>query len=544
MLKDLLIKNLVLMERCDIYFDDQFSAITGETGSGKTAILHSLRLLLGQKLDVSLIRSGFQKGSISATFCSIPNHIMEMLETLGIETEDSSLILFREISSDGKSKCFVNDRAVSLSLLQKISSQLIQIIDQSSYHELRQTDAPRDLLDGFGGLQKEKENLITLYTALKESKEEEKKLEERERQKERELDFCLFQEKELSSLSLKEGEDDVLFKEYSESFQSQEIVEKIEKILELLNDSSINNSSSCLALLKQSNAICAQLAGGHKALEEPSKLLKESTLLLEDAIGHLRSSISLFDIDPKRLSFLEEKLSLIEKMKKKYGSSIESWDKYKKELQDKINLFNNLEEDRLASKKKVEMIEKELILSSKILSEKRKIAALELSPKIEKELCDLNMPEAIFEIRIDKQPITQMGEDRISFWLKPNKGEESVSVRESSSGGELSRLLLAFKLSLAEKNSTPTLIFDEIDSNVGGETARMIGEKLSALSAVRQVVCITHFPQVAKQAKRHFRVQKNTIEDRTLATVETLSEQKKEEELLRMLGGKKTVQQV
>lgn len=526
------------MELCSITFDDHFSVITGETGSGKTAILHSLRLLLGQKLDTSLIRSGALKGSIQATFVNIPKPLSEILIDSGIEVDNSSIILFREISSDGKSKSYINDRAVSLSFLQKISSHLVQIVDQSSYHELRQSEAPRELLDLFGGLQKDKEALSGVFTALKEAKEEGKKLEERALQKQREMEFCLFQEKELQSLSLKPGEEDLLFEEYSLSFKSQEIVEKTEQILDLLNNSSTGSSPSSLTLLKQSRNICASLSSIHEAFQEPTNMLLEATAILEEATLSLQKSISRFDVDPKRLSFLEEKLSTIDKMKKKYGSSIESWEKYKKELHDKIGLFSSLEEDTASLKEKTKKLEEELTVLSSALSQKRKEVAALLKPSIEKELQDLNMKDAAFEVRIEKQTPTVTGEDAVSFWLKPNLGEESVSVKDSSSGGELSRLLLAFKLCLAEKNKTPTLIFDEIDSNVGGETARMIGEKLLKLASFRQIICITHFPQVACQANLHLRVQKNAQEERTFASIESLSSKMREDELLRMLGGK------
>ena len=523
------------MDSSDIKFSPKLTVLTGETGAGKTAMLHALKLILGQKLDSSLIRLGEKKGSVQATFEISGDIISQILLEADIEVEDSSITIYREVFSDGKSKNFINNRSVPLSFLQKVASHLIQIVDQSSYHELRLPDTQRNLLDLFSSLQEDVAFFSEGFNAFKQMKIEQQELEERQLQKERELDFCLSQQEELSTLTLKEGEEELLFQEYALSARSQEISEKTDQIFELLtggNNSALSQSTRC-------KNICESLSSTHEIFAESAKLLHQSILSLEEASHLLRGSLSTFDTDPRRFQKLEEQLQSIDRMKKKYGPSPSAWESYRKHLEVKIAHFDALDDDKNTLREKMASAEKTLASLSDSLSKKREQGAKNLSFKIAQEIKGLNMAEADMQIKVERQARSSSGEDKISFWLAANLGEAAVNVKDSSSGGELSRLLLAFKLCLAEKNSTPTLIFDEIDANVGGETARMIGEKLRALSACRQIICITHFPQVASQAHLHLRAQKNVLGDRTFTTIEPLLEKTREAELLRMLGGEK-----
>ncbi|MES2198986.1 MAG: DNA repair protein RecN [Chlamydiota bacterium] len=534
MLKDLHIKNLVLMQSCCIEFKEGLTILTGETGSGKSAILHGLKLLLGQKLDTSLIRWGEKKGSIQARFEVNSTALLDLLKEINVETEDSTLILYREISTEGKSKNFINDKMVSLSLLQKVGSHLVQIVDQTSHHELRAQDRQRELLDLFGSLEKEVALFGSLFEENKQRRLEEKKLEEKEQKKERELTFCLEQQKELSSLQLKEGEEDLLFQEYTLFSKSQEILEKTDQLCNLLSE----GSHSTLATANRSKTLLDSLASYHETFLEPAELLKQSLLSLDEALHLLRQASSTFEVNPKHLAKVEEKLGLIHRMKKKYGTTPADWELYKKELEEKIADFDALDENKKMLKLAIDLGEEQLSLLEKELTQKRIQTAKKLSSSLQKELNSLNMIGTKVDIRIAPQNRSQTGKDAISFWLEANTGEAPVSIKEHSSGGELSRLLLALKLSLAEKNNTPTLIFDEIDANVGGKTAKMIGEKLLTLSSHHQVICITHFPQVASLASHHLLVRKAGSDNRTFSTVESLDPATRQIELLRMLGGK------
>lgn len=532
MLKNLSLKNFILVESCHLVLDPGFTVLTGETGAGKSTILHALKLLLGAKLDPSFLRLGEKKGFVLGEFLIQSPRLEELLSQMGISVEDSSLFLLREISSDGKSRCFIQDRPVPLSSLQRISSHLLQIVDQNSYQELRAADTQRGLLDSFGGLEEITHFYALRYKEWQSLLEEEKTLDELERQKEREGDFCLAQEEELQNFTLQEGEEESLFQEYSLSFTSQEVSEKTDALFSLLQ----GDNHSIFLKLREGKKIAHSLLEVHEVFKETEQLFEEAQASLEESLHLLRQVSSTFDLDPQRVQFLEQRLHAIDKMKKKYGPSPQDWQNHLSALQEKTARFNNLEEDRRTLAEKKCSLERELDSLSQELSCKRKDTAVTLSSLLRQELQDLNMGQAQVEIRVEKQARCSTGEDKVSFWLAPNKGEAMSNVKEGSSGGELSRLLLALKVALAKKNLTPTLIFDEIDANVGGETSRMIGEKLLHLSLHRQILCITHFPQVAKQANLHLRVQKQEQKERTLTTIESIEGAQRHIELLRMLG--------
>jgi DNA repair protein RecN (Recombination protein N) len=529
MIKDLIIKNLILIESCDIQFSPHFTIITGETGAGKTAVLHALKLLTGQKLDTSLIRKGQTKGYVQA--------LSELLQEAGISYDEPSLILSREVSIEGKSKSFINERLVSLSFLQKVCSHLLQIIDQHSYHELRSSETQRELVDLFGGLTEDVQRFQQEFEENKRLKEQLSRLEEKGRQKERELVFCQMQLEELESFPLQEGEEEQLFQEYALISRSQEITAKTEQLFDLLSQT----SHSSLPQVMQSKQICDSLASVHGSFAEAAGLLQEASVALQEVVHLLRAQLTSFDADPHRLLFLEEKLGIIDRFKKKYGPSIKDWNAYAAVLKEKIEEFEKLDTDLEDTRSFLSQNEEKLTELALDLSQKRKKSAQELAKQLSDEIQSLNMEGAQVKIEVKAHERTSTGEDQIICWLTANKGEHPVSVKESSSGGELSRLLLAIKCILAKKNNTPTIIFDEIDANVGGKTATLIGEKLKRLSTHRQIFCITHFPQVACQAHLHLRVHKEEIGERTVACIQVLTQKQKEQELLRMLGGEKTL---
>lgn len=524
------------MESCQIEWTSGLNVITGETGSGKTAILHGLRLLLGQKLDTSFIRRGESKGVIQARFeFSFPQELKLLLEEAGIPLDDS-LILSREISTEGKSKSWINERWVSLSFLQKVGSYCVQIVGQHAFDELRHSDLQRQILDDFASLGKQTQTFSTLVQKNKELLKEKEQLLACELQKERELSFCLSQLEELNLIDLKEGEEEAIFQEYLAMNQAEEISLRIDSLFDLISQT----PTSLLSKVSQAKSLCKPFASHHKAFEEAISLLDSASISLQETLNLLQSALSEVDPDPKRKELLDQKLATIDQMKRKYGSSVEEWDRYKKELQKKIEAFDRLEEKKEEIESTILELEQKLSTLAREISLQRSQSAKLLETQLTQTIQSLNMQGATLQIQVEKQARTLTGEDRIDFLLTANVGEGATLVKESSSGGELSRLLLAVKLALAEKNRTPTLIFDEIDAGVGGETARLIGEQLKELSLHRQVLCITHFPQVACLAHLHLRVQKHMEEDRTFAKIEKLDSSLQEAELLRMCGGKKT----
>ncbi len=418
-----------------------------------------------------------------------------------------------------------------------MGSFCIQIVDQNSCQELRHNDTQKEILDCFASLIPFTKQFSKFFSEEKELKKKEEHLLASERQKERELPFCLSQIEELCSLQIEEGEEDLIFQEYTQVSRAEEVASHIDQIFDILSQ----GPASVLSKLQQSKSLCRPFSSLHESFEESSSLLDNAAASIQETLHLLRNALSAFDPDPKKKELLDQKLLLIDRMKKKYGTSVKEWNEYRKTLEEKIKYFESLDDEKISLEEERKNLESHLEKLSLFLTQERKKAAQVLSSKLSKEIQSLNMLGAFLEIKVEKQSRNLQGEDLIQFWLAANQGEKMTLVKESSSGGELARLLLSLKLCLAEKNKTPTLIFDEIDAGVGGETARLIGEKLKKLSSHRQIICITHFPQVACEAHLHLKVHKISEEERTHAVVQELSSDLRETELLRMLGGKKTL---
>jgi len=537
MIEYLRIKNLVLMDLCQVHFDKGLTIITGETGAGKTALTEGLKLILGERADSSMVRKGEEKAHVEASFTiSTNSKIQSLLQEYGIDTDPREpLIITREISSEGKSRAFINHQMVTATVLQSIGSHLIDIIGQHSYNALKSSDNLRDIVDLFGNLQETLSHYQRLYSQYKSSQKKQEELKALLLEKERNLEICQAELTEIQEAKLKETEEQELFASYSFHAKAQEIGEKGGEICRALTE----GPRPIVRELSHFKNACEHLSSTHASFAEARDLLKESIITLQEVDHILQKTLSSLDHNPLSAEKIEERLSLYTRIKKKYGSTFQEWKAYQATLESKLRSFELLDEE--VEKNASDQAEIKALLESaaKLLTEKRKRSASALAEKLSSAIQQLNMPGAKVIIDITAQAPTSMGEDLICFWLQANIGEKPSSLKDSTSGGELSRLLLAIKTTLAEKNNTPTIIFDEIDANVGGTTATLIGEKLLELSTHRQVFCITHFPQVAKKASLHLCIYKKTEGERTMTRLEKLDSVAKEKELLRMLGGEK-----
>jgi DNA repair protein RecN (Recombination protein N) len=536
MLKHLSLKNLVLVDACALDFEQGFTVLSGETGSGKTALIEAVGLCLGKRADLSSIRTGADKAVVEAAFDldGAPHLISKLVEVLkegGIEYDSSELLVIRrEMSKEGKSRAFINCQLASLPLIQKIGCFLVDLIGQHSHQQLKEPPFHRSLIDLYGELETELSAFQAAFEEAKTALHAYETLSEKGLQREKELAFASEQLKELEEAKIQEGEEERISEEYGRLSHFKELTEKGELIAMSLSKS----PQSILSQLSRARSLSASLSQIDPSLKTLVELFQEASISLDEASRKITSYLAGLDLDPKRLSYLEERLAIIHKIERKYGTDISS---YKKQLQETLfhleNFDEQLEEAKQLSEKKQQEAEKR----ADILSEKRQKASHKLEKALSLSLQTLNMPGSEVKIELSPAPLSTYGKDAIRFLLKANIGERFLPVEESSSGGELSRLLLAIKLTLAEKNNTLTLIFDEIDANVGGETASCIGEKLRALGSVRQVLCVTHFPQVARRADHHFSVQKHEHGGRTTTLISPLDSLEKEKELLRMLGG-------
>lgn len=537
MIKHLVLNNLVLVDSCEIHFGPHFNAVTGETGAGKTALIEAIGLALGERADTSLIRKGCDKAYIEISFDIEPlAKVKELLEESGLVNENE-LIIRREISKEGKNRVFVNCRMTPLPLLQKIGLELIDRIGQHAHQTLRTPDSQRNLLDLFGGLESDLQVFRTSYAKEKEIRESLEKLQQLSLKGAREEENWRLQLEEIAEAGLKKGEEEEAFEKYQKLAHAGELFEKIDLMIKMLYE----GSNAALPQISRSIKTCEALISYDGALNETSALLRESHATLSEATRFLQSYSQNLESNPSTFQHLENRLSAIAKLKRKYGQTFEEIQGYAEKIKGELFTLENLSEALKAAELSLERAEEETRRLAEHLSLKRKAAAGKFQTALTKELQELNMSGAEITIEISPGARCSNGDDAVQFWLKANVGEHPGRVKDHASGGELSRLLFAIKIVLAEKNNTPTLIFDEIDANVGGKTATIIGEKLGELGKHRQVICITHFPQVASRANEHFGVQKVEADGRTLTLIQPLSPEERGQELLRMLGGEALV---
>lgn len=528
------------MGLCEVELSKGLTIITGETGAGKTALTQGLKLLIGERADSNLVRKGEDKAHVEASFdISLMTNISEKLIEYGIDhnTQDP-LVITREISKDGKSRAFINRQAVTVSTLQSIGSMLVDMIGQHSYHELRSSENQREILDIFCESKLELVNFQSIYSKLKQVNKDLRDLEALSLDKERNYQKVLDELSEIDQAKLKEGEDEKLFELYCFHSQSQEISACCKQICNNITES----PSSVIRILSQGKNQLYNLLKAFPNFEKQIQSLQEAIITLQDVAHELNKTLSSIEHSPLALEKIEQRLSVYTKIKRRYGQSFNEWMAFKSCLESKIEEYDMLDEKIQESLKEKKDLESLLDDKARLLSRKRRLGAEKLKEQLTLSIQQLNMPKAKVYIEIKHQDRTFYGDDHVSFWLEANPGESPSSLKDNSSGGELSRILLAIKTSLAEKNNTPTIIFDEIDANVGGTTATLIGEKLLQLSKHRQVFCITHFAQVAKKADLHLRVSKQDVRERTEASIEKLSDSERQVELLRMLGEAKSPQ--
>lgn len=533
MLKLLQIQNIILVQQATITFAPGLNILTGETGSGKSAIMHGLNLVIGGRTDIGVIRKGAEKGVIEAIFDLDSTEVDALLKEGGIDHDQGQeLIIRRELSSSGKNRIFINNQAVQLSFLKKIAPFLVKMISQQASQYLYSTEYHRLVLDLYGELtplvkqyQASYESEVALQLALE-------KLVKEESQRLREIDRCQKELQELQEAMVKEGEEEELFAEYTYLVNAEEIAEKSYRIHQALS----GEKQPLVPLLGRQKQALEELLLFDESLQETVEAFQNALTELQEIARTLNNYQASVHYDANRLQFVSERLSLVNQIKKKYGPSYEEIKNYQEQLQEKLqSLFHADTEIETLQSKVVKAKEKSNHLA-KELSEKRLHYAKVLKEALTQELMELNMSKALFEIKVLPQQRTKEGDDKVEFFLRPNVGENCIALKDGASGGEVSRVLLALQTLLAQKERPSSLVFDEVDANIGGKTAAVMGKKLKEMSRGHQVICITHFPQMAKCADHHLQISKEEKEGRTVTEIVELDALSKQKELKRMAG--------
>jgi DNA repair protein RecN (Recombination protein N) len=534
MLRQIHVENFALIDRLDLKFGEGLNILTGETGAGKSIVIDALGLALGERGSSDQIRAGSERAVVEAVFdlCDAPAATRERLAEAGLddETEDT-LIFARELSKSGKSQCRINGRLMPVGALREMSDGLIDIHGQHEHQTLLATERHIDLLDNWLGgeallLGTEVAGKFADTNRIRKELEE---LRAYARERARNLDLYRYQQEEINAAGLRVGELNDLTQERSRLANAEKLYAAAEEAYESLGNVALEGLNSALIAAERAGAL-------DEALQPMQEQLAEALAYAEEARRNLRTYRDQIEFNPERLEEIGDRLDLIHTLQRKYGDTEEEILAYAGELSERLNALENSEARESELIQSLAQIEAELSKCAVRLSDLRKGASSRFAEAVMAELKDLGMANTRFEVSIESREITAKGVDKIEFLISTNPGEPLRPLARVASGGEISRLMLSMKSVLAQAAYVPTLIFDEIDVGVGGRTASVLAEKLSALARNAQVLCITHLPQIASQPAAHFTIEKCVANGRTVVDVRPLSEQERVEEIARMLG--------
>lgn len=529
MLEHLSVRNYVLIDHLDIDFHSGFTVLTGETGSGKTIMLGALSLLLGAKADRNDVRLGENSAEITGLFSVSSKAVFDWADEHGIEIEDNEILIRRLIKATGKGAYTVNGSPVTVKEGEELGHMLVDVSSQHSHQSLLRNDVLRSILDKFSSLEKEKDSYTESYKALRSIENEIKELEERVRRSREEADYMRFSLGELEKADLREGEE-----------------EELKKEVEIMGSSEFLKENLSAAILEMKSALASlgeALDAVRKASKKDDRLAAEADrtesigIEADDIMLSLRGYFESIDYSESELEEKNSRLMVLQRIRRKYGGSIEEAirrrDEYRLKLEESENSEEILESLR---KKRNTAYEDAVGRAEKLLSE-RKRGALRLSHKIEEMLHLLGMKAAIFEIRTERtETLNPDGMDRISFLIAPNKGEKLSPIENTASGGELSRIMLALKVTV-NASGDASMLFDEIDTGIGGTVANAVGEEMKKLAEREQVIAITHLAQIASRASSHYLVEKEEKNGRTMTRIRCVEGEERVKEIARLLSG-------
>lgn len=535
MLSNLYIENIAVIEKTSIDFKKGLNVMTGETGAGKSIVIDSINAVLGNRTSKELIRTGASSAFVSAEFTNLSEKAIAVIYEAGFELEDGELLIQREISTTGKNKCRINGRPATVSTLKEIGVQLINIHGQHESYELMSPELHISYIDKLAGLESEIEAYQEVYKKYKKLSAELKKATVDESERERKIDLLKYQIDELEDADLRDGEYEELNEQKAVLQNSEKIIEAIMSSRALMNGD--EESSGVLENLQEINSQLSDISEYMSEVEPINSRIESAIYELEDCLSELTSLTDLVDTDGGSLDSIEERLDLIYTLGKKYGSTIKEMldflDKAKKEL----NALVMYDENREALIKECDKAYKEAEKLAKALSEKRRATSSEFADKVCEEMAFLDMPNVKLVVVQESCELNSLGCDNIEFLISTNPGEPPKPISKIASGGELSRMMLAVKNVLSDKDDIDTLIFDEVDTGISGSAAQKVGLKLREVSKSRQVLCVTHLAQIAAMGNSHFKISKSVRDEKTFTKVEELDHEGRKQELARIIGG-------
>lgn len=541
MLKSLTVWNFALLEHVQVEFEPGLNILTGETGAGKSILIDSLGAVLGARMSADMVRSGCDWLRVEAVFSledeSLGLH--ELLTQQVIDDADKELIITRQLTRAGRSTALVNGCHVTLAVLRQIGAYLVDIHGQNENLALLKEENQFHLLDGYDP---DVSEALAAYECVYREWREKKKAYAEKQQASREyaqrLDMLHWQDKEISEANLKPGEDEQLEADIRKLSHAEKIVGSVEESYQLLEGGG-GNGLGVLPALSQVKKDLEEIGRFDDALANAQKMVEEAYISLQEASYELRDYGESVEFSPERLDQLQSRMDVIYRLCKKYGATLEDVLAHQAKVEQELTEIENYDEDIAALEKEIAALEEKLRQKAAELTRLRTAAAKDLSAAIEEQLFALGMPKARFHICVEQaEDYGANGRDDVAMFFSANPGEAEKPLQKVASGGELSRIALAIKTVASSRDSSvPSMVFDEIDTGIGGRTAQMVAERIALVAQYKQVLCITHLPQIACMADAHLYISKRTVEGTTATQIRPLSERERISEIARMASG-------
>ncbi len=543
MLQELRIRNFAIIDEVNLSFSKGFNVITGETGAGKSIILNAVHLLLGDRPGDEVIRSSEEEAIVEALFDlsgneEVKEKIRERSGKASSPLEESSCLIRRVLSRSGRGKVFLNENLTTLGTLSELGEKLLSVYGQHEHQSLQRVENHLDILDEFGGLIPLREEYQEHFERFLSLSEEIRRIRDEKEKGAKEKALWAFQLSEIEGAGLLPGEEEALKEERKILIHARKLMDFATQSKELLYEAEGSAIERIQMILRQGQ----EMVTIDPSLSEAMKPLESVLIQLEEIALNLRDYSRKIEANPMRLEEVENRLEVIDRLKRKYGPTVEDILRFKDQAEKALNSHTTNEERLSHLEGILGSLQTEMIALANKLSWERKRVASELKRSVEKELGALGMKRTIFEVQMEGGPLSPKGTDRIEFLISPNVGEGVKPLAKIASGGELSRMMLAMKKILARVGGRQVLIFDEVDAGIGGAIAEVVGKSLKELSKHHQIICVTHLPQIACQADTHYSVRKEVRGKRTVTVVDRLEKEAIVDEIARMLGGVKVTE--
>ena len=535
MLRELRIRNFAVVENLTVPFAPGFNVLTGETGAGKSILVDAILLLRGARAQTDVIRADAETATVEAVF-EVSDGAVATLDEAGLPLEDGEVVIRRELSRSGRHRAFVNDAAVTVGLLERLGDALVQVHGQHEHQRLLEPTRQVDVLDRFADAEPLRERFAALFAKHAEARAELERRRGAARDRAQRQDLLRFQVSELDAARVRVGEDDELRTERRRLQHAERFAAGLQEVGSLLHD----DAASATARLARAGRVLSDLGRLDPAFAAPAETLDAARAHVEDTLAAVRGLRDTIVFEPGRLEGIDERLDALTRLKRKYGDSEEALLRFRADAAAELDRLERHEELLAEDERRLAELEAEMVSAARALGAARREAAAKLGPRVQRELRQLGMDRAAFEVATIDLAAGDWGlrgAERVEFRFTANPDEPNRPLARIASGGELARTMLALQVVLSGDDDAPTMVFDEVDAGIGGRAASVVGDKLAALGGSRQVLCVTHLAPIAALADQHVRVAKSVRGGRTRATTAVIAGGERAAEIARMLGG-------